>query len=173
MPWLGVAAPGFFTAQNLSDLLLANMPVLIVALGMTLVILCGQIDISVGSVFAICSVAAGELANMGLPTPLAGAGACAIGAAFGALNGALVAYLRIPAIVVTLACGLGLVYCLLLVLSTLAFWFVRVENLLANYGRLNSKMRVPATRKRPLRLSCMRPEEASRVAATAAPLAPA
>ena len=33
--------------------------------------------------------------------------------------------------VVTLVCGLGLVYCLLLVLSTLAFWFVRVENLLA------------------------------------------
>src|SRR5438874_4645346 len=105
---LGVAAPGFFTAQNLSDLLLANMPVLIVALGMTLVILCGQIDISVGSVFAICSVAAGELANLGLPTPLAGAGACAIGAAFGALNGALVAYLRIPAIVVTLAAMVAL-----------------------------------------------------------------
>src|SRR6185295_3130202 len=82
---LGFLAPGFFTAQNLSDLLLANMPVLIVALGMTLVILCGQIDIAVGSVFAICSVAAGELANMGLPTPLAGAAACGIGAALGAV----------------------------------------------------------------------------------------
>jgi rhamnose transport system permease protein len=105
---LGFLAPGFFTARNLSDLLLANMPVLIVALGMTLVILCGQIDIAVGSVFAICSVAAGELANMGLPTPLAGAAACAIGAAFGALNGALVAYLRIPAIVVTLAAMVAL-----------------------------------------------------------------
>src|SRR2546423_8435743 len=99
---LGFLAPGFFTARNLSDLLLANMPVLIVALGMTLVILCGQIDISVGSVFAICSVAAGELANMGLPTPLAGAAACAIGAPVGALSGALVAYLRIPPILVPL-----------------------------------------------------------------------
>jgi rhamnose transport system permease protein len=105
---LGFLAPGFFTARNLSDLLLANMPVLIVALGMTLVILCGQIDIAVGSVFAICSVAAGELANLGLPTPLAGAAACGIGAAFGALNGALVAYLRIPAIVVTLAAMVAL-----------------------------------------------------------------
>ena len=38
---------------------MANMPVLIVALGMTLVILTGQIDISVGSQFAICSVIAG------------------------------------------------------------------------------------------------------------------
>src|SRR5437763_2155588 len=100
---LGFLAPGFFTARNLSDLLLANMPVLIVALGMTLVILAGQIDISVGSVFAVCSVAAGEFAKIGLPTPLAGLAACAIGAAVGALNGALVAYVRIPSIVVTLA----------------------------------------------------------------------
>ena len=48
---LAVVAPGFFTLANLRDLLLANMPVLIVALGMTLVILTGQIDISVGSQF--------------------------------------------------------------------------------------------------------------------------
>ena len=40
----------------------ANMPVLIVAIGMTLIILSGQIDISVGSQFAICSMAAGVLA---------------------------------------------------------------------------------------------------------------
>ncbi|HXB69398.1 MAG TPA: ABC transporter permease [Candidatus Acidoferrales bacterium] len=100
---LALAAPGFFTLQNQTDLLLTNMPVLIVALGMTLVVLAGQIDISVGSVFAICSVAAGVLAKMGLPTPIAGLAACLIGAAFGALNGALVAYVRIPSIVVTLA----------------------------------------------------------------------
>ena len=100
---LAFVAPGFFTLQNQTDLLLTNMPVLIVALGMTLVILAAQIDISVGSVFAICSVAAGVLAKAGLPTPLAGASACLIGAVFGALNGALVAYVRIPSIVVTLA----------------------------------------------------------------------
>ena len=74
---LAVVAPGFFTLANQRDLMLANMPVLIVALGMTLVILTGQIDISVGSLFAICSVAAGVLARMGLPVPLAGAAACA------------------------------------------------------------------------------------------------
>ena len=51
---LALAAPGFFARDNLSDLFLANLPVLIVALGMTLVILTGEIDISVGSVFAIC-----------------------------------------------------------------------------------------------------------------------
>lgn len=101
-------APGFFTVQNLSDLLLANMPVLIVALGMTLVILSGQIDISVGSVFAICSVAAGEFAKIGMPAVVAGLAACAVGAAFGGLNGALVAYARIPSIVVTLAAMVAL-----------------------------------------------------------------
>ena len=105
---LAAAAPGFFTTQNLSDLLLANMPVLIVALGMTLIILAGQIDISVGSVFAICSVASGALAKLGLPVAAAGLAACAIGAALGAMNGALVAYSRIPSIVVTLAAMVAL-----------------------------------------------------------------
>jgi rhamnose transport system permease protein len=67
------------------------------------VILTGNIDISVGSQFAICSVATGVFARMGLPTPLAGAAACVVGALMGGVNGALVAWVRIPSIVVTLA----------------------------------------------------------------------
>ena len=100
---LAIVAPGFFTLGNQRDLVLANMPVLIVALGMVLVILTGQIDISVGSQFAICSVATGVFARMGMPTPIAGLAACVLGALMGAINGALVAWVRIPAIVVTLA----------------------------------------------------------------------
>jgi rhamnose transport system permease protein len=100
---LAVAAPGYFSAENLSDLFLANLPVLLVAIGMTLVVVTGEIDISVGSTFAICSVAAGVLAKAGVPMLLAAAASCAIGAAFGSLNGALVAYAGIPSIVVTLA----------------------------------------------------------------------
>ena len=100
---LAVAAPGFFARDNLLDLFLANMPVLIAALGMTLVILTGHIDISVGSVFAICAVGSGLLAKSGLPLPLVFAASCAIGALLGGINGALVAYVRIPSIVVTLA----------------------------------------------------------------------
>jgi rhamnose transport system permease protein len=103
MAVLAFIAPGFFSPENQSDLVLANMPVLIVALGMTLIILSGEIDISVGSQFAICSVAAGLFAKMGLPAPLAGVAACLAGAAMGAVNGALVAWVRIPSIVVTLA----------------------------------------------------------------------
>ena len=100
---LAFAAPGFFARDNLSDLFLANLPVLIVALGMTLIILTGEIDISVGSVFAIAGVAAGLLAKAGLPMPLVAVSACLVGAALGGLNGALVAYVRIPSIVVSLA----------------------------------------------------------------------
>ena len=103
MAALAVTAPGFFSLENQRDLILANMPVLIVALGMTLVILAAEIDISVGSQFAICSVAAGVFAKLGMPTPIAGLAACLLGALMGAANGALVAWARIPSIVVTLA----------------------------------------------------------------------
>ncbi len=100
---LAVAAPGFFTPGNLRDLSMTNMPVLIVALGMTLVILTSQIDISVGSVFAICSVIAGVTAKTGAGTLASVAVSCVVGAMLGALNGALITKARIPSIVVTLA----------------------------------------------------------------------
>lgn len=100
---MAVVAPRFFSIENQTDLVLANIPVLIIAIGMTLVILTGHIDISVGSVFAICSVAAGVFARMGMPMIAAAVMACVAGGLLGAINGALVANVRIPAIVVTLA----------------------------------------------------------------------
>jgi rhamnose transport system permease protein len=100
---LAIIAPGYFSRENLADLFLANMPVMIIALGMTLIILTGQIDISVGSVFAICSVVMGVSSRWGLPGGISALAACLAGAAGGALNGALVGYLRVPSIVVTLA----------------------------------------------------------------------
>src|SRR3982751_3747116 len=100
---LAAITPGYFARENLSDLFLGNMPVLIVAIGTTLVILTGNIDISVGSVFAICGVVAGLAAKTSGSVAVAGLAACATGAALGALNGSLVAYLEMPSIVVTLA----------------------------------------------------------------------
>jgi rhamnose transport system permease protein len=100
---LALVAPGFFTLSNQRDVLMANMPVLIAALGMTLIVLTGEIDISVGSVFAICGVAAGVLAKSGLPWPAVIIATLLVGGALGAVNGALVAYVQIPSIVVTLA----------------------------------------------------------------------
>jgi rhamnose transport system permease protein len=100
---VAVVAPSFFSATNLRDLALNNAPALIIATGMTAVILVGEIDISVGSQFAACSVAAGWLAKAGVPLPALLPCVLLIGAAMGALNGALIGYLRLPSIIVTLA----------------------------------------------------------------------
>jgi rhamnose transport system permease protein len=100
---LAVRAPRFFSAANLADLATGLAPALVAAMGMTLVILARQIDISIGSQFAVCGVVLGLLAKAGLPVPLAALAAVLAGAGLGALNGALVAGLGLPAIVVTLA----------------------------------------------------------------------
>src|SRR5712691_4004146 len=100
---LAFVAPSYFSGENLRDLFLVNMPVLVVAIGATLIILTGESDISVGSAFAVCGVVAGVAAKAGMPAAAAGLVACAVGAGLGALNGALVAYGRMPSIVVTLA----------------------------------------------------------------------
>jgi rhamnose transport system permease protein len=100
---LAFTVHGFFTAENLADLFLANMPVMLMALGMTAVILTAQIDISVGSIFALCSIVAGITAKAGAPAPVFLLAAIVTGATCGALNGALTAWVRIPSIVVTLA----------------------------------------------------------------------
>ena len=97
------AAPSFFAPGNLRDLALNNAAALLVAVGMTLVILVGEIDISVASQFAVCSVLAGLLAKAGVPMALLPVALLAIGAALGALNGALVGLLGLPSIIVTLA----------------------------------------------------------------------
>jgi len=100
---LALVAPRFFERGNLIDLLLANLPVLLAAIGATLVMLAGDIDISVGSQFAVCSVAAGALASAGVPMPAVAAATLLAGAFLGLVNGVLVADARIPSIVVTLA----------------------------------------------------------------------
>jgi rhamnose transport system permease protein len=98
-----VVAPSFIQSTNLRDLAMNNASVLIVALGMTLVILVGEIDISVGSQFAVCTYLAGWLAKNGVPAALLLPVIPLVGAAMGAIGGALVARLRMPSIVVTLA----------------------------------------------------------------------
>jgi rhamnose transport system permease protein len=100
---LAVAAPTFYNAEQLRAIVVKSAPVLVAAVGMTLVILARHIDISIGSQFAVCGVVAGLLARAGVPMPLVVAGTLLTGAAMGSLNGALVAALELPSIVVTLA----------------------------------------------------------------------
>lgn len=101
--FLGFAKPGFFAASNLRDLALSNVPVLLIATGMTLVIVVAQIDISVGSLFAVTSVLCGLLAKSGVPIWLLPLCGLVIGSGLGAANGALISFVEAPSIVVTLA----------------------------------------------------------------------
>src|SRR5262249_9152175 len=71
---LAVAAPRFFRPGALRAFVVSNASVLVAAVGMTLIIVCRQIDISIGSQFSICGVVAGLLAKAGLPIPLVGLG---------------------------------------------------------------------------------------------------
>lgn len=98
-----LVAPSFIGANNLRDLCMNNVGVLLVAIGMTLVILVGQIDISVGSQFAVCTYLAGVLARSDMAPVLMLLSILLVGAVMGAVNGLLVAWLRMPSIVVTLA----------------------------------------------------------------------
>ncbi len=100
---MAVLAPAFFRPEHLRDKLVANVPVLVVALGMTLVIVARQIDISVGSQFSVCGVLCALAAQHDWPLWLVVSVAICSGALMGAVNGWFVAYLKLPAIVVTLA----------------------------------------------------------------------
>jgi rhamnose transport system permease protein len=95
--------PGFFERGQLRDLVVSNAPLLVAAVGMTLVILAREIDISIGSQFCICGVVAGLAAKAGLPMPVVEGFTLLAGALMGGLNGVLVAGLGLPSIVVTLA----------------------------------------------------------------------
>lgn len=75
----------------------------VVAIGMTFVLIAGGIDLSVGSVIALCGALLGKwLIDGHWPIPLAMMGAVAIGASCGAINGSICVGLRIPSFIVTL-----------------------------------------------------------------------
>lgn len=101
---LGLSNGNFFTAYNLSNVLRQVSINGILAVGMTFVIVTGGIDLSVGSLLAFTGmVAASAVSGASALNPLAGAAlAIAAGAVLGACNGGLIAYLRLPAFVVTL-----------------------------------------------------------------------
>ena len=100
---LAVFAPRFFLRSQLLSILSATVPVLVVACGVALVIISRQIDISIGSQFALCSVFLGLLIRAHWPMPVAALVSVLAGACFGAFNGTLIAGLGLPSIVVTLA----------------------------------------------------------------------
>src|SRR5690606_15620644 len=92
------------TPQNISNIIVQNSYILILAIGMILVIIAGHIDLSVGSVVAVTgAIAAVLMVNMGWPWPLALLATLVAGALIGAWQGYWIAYFGIPAFIVTLA----------------------------------------------------------------------
>jgi len=92
-----------FVPGNITNLITQNAHVLILAIGMTLVILTGRVDLSVGSLFAFTGALSGIfIVNWGLPVWLAIPAVLAVGALVGAWNGYWIAYRNIPFFVVTL-----------------------------------------------------------------------
>jgi len=96
-----IFTPNFFDVNNFRNVLLQVAPTVLVAVGMTLVIATGGIDLSVGSVMAIASAVAATQLDLGAGVAILLALAAA--ALAGAFNGALISGFRIQPIIVTLA----------------------------------------------------------------------
>ncbi|MBB4930357.1 putative multiple sugar transport system permease protein [Lipingzhangella halophila] len=89
---------------NITNVVMQNSYVLVLAIGMMLVIITGHIDLSVGSVVAfVGAVSAIMLTDVGLPLPIVLPLALVLGALIGAWHGFWIGYVRIPAFIVTLA----------------------------------------------------------------------
>jgi ribose/xylose/arabinose/galactoside ABC-type transport system permease subunit len=132
LAYLGVRAPRFFTPQNLVNVLSDNAYVAIAAFGMTMVIVSGGIDISVGSMLAVCSIVAGLTARANAPLPLILFLTGAVGALMGTLNGALVAKANVPAIIVTL--GMMGVLRGLIIWQTRGEWIQDLPSYFSDFG---------------------------------------
>ncbi|EHU0374922.1 ribose ABC transporter permease [Vibrio cholerae] len=94
--------PNFFTVDNLLNILRQTSVNAIIAVGMTLVILTAGIDLSVGSVLALCGAFAATLVAMEVPVLIAVPTALLAGAALGAISGIIIAKGKVQAFIATL-----------------------------------------------------------------------
>jgi ribose/xylose/arabinose/galactoside ABC-type transport system permease subunit len=99
---VGLDNPRFLATRNLSDIVLGNAYISVAAIGMSMVIVSGNIDISVGSLIGVLATISGSLAVAGAPMAVVWLAALFFGVVVMMAQGAVIAYLRIPAIVVTL-----------------------------------------------------------------------
>lgn len=100
---LGWQRPDFYSTGQFWKTIIYSTPTLVAAVGMTLVIVARQIDISIGWQLSVAATGAALVAQSGAGLAAAIVTAIAIGLVLGSVNGALVAGLRLPSIVVTLA----------------------------------------------------------------------
>ncbi|AYF30034.1 ribose ABC transporter permease [Micromonospora tulbaghiae] len=95
--------PTFATAGNLTNIINAMMTVSFLAIGMTVVLIAGGLDLSVGSVMALSAGVVASCLNNGMPLAVAFLAALGVGAGIGLVNGLLITKLGIPDFIATLA----------------------------------------------------------------------
>ncbi len=96
--------PAFLSAGNVESILLWAPLLIVVGLGQMMVIVTRGIDVSVGSILGLSGIAMGMLfrSNPGVPVPVAILVAVLVGLALGMLNGAMIAFAKVPPIIATL-----------------------------------------------------------------------
>jgi ribose transport system permease protein len=99
---LTILTPHFLSVSNLLNVMEQTSINAVIAVGMTLVILSGGIDLSVGSLLALAGVVLASALQAGWPAPAAIAAGVAVGGVCGLLNGALITRGRLPAFIATL-----------------------------------------------------------------------
>jgi ribose/xylose/arabinose/galactoside ABC-type transport system permease subunit len=99
---VGAVNPRFLSDTNINSIFAGNAYIAVAAIGMSMVIISGHIDVSVGSLIGVIATIAGTLAVSGYPIWIAWLVPVLFAVVVNAAVGALVAYTRIPSIVVTL-----------------------------------------------------------------------
>jgi ribose transport system permease protein len=97
-----VVAPGFFASDNFLTVGQQIAQIGIMAVGATFVIINAEIDLSIGSIYALGAISCGLLMTSGAPWPVAALGGVAAGAVAGILNGIMTVAFRVPSFIVTL-----------------------------------------------------------------------
>ncbi len=114
--------PGLLSRANLLNIFSYLLPLLIVAIGLTLVMITGGIDLSVTAIVAVASVVGGSLMTAGhQPAFIGVATMLLVGLLIGAANGAMITALHLPAFIVTLAS--------MMFVSGFAVWFTQSRNI--------------------------------------------
>ena len=99
---VGAVNPRFLSSNNLTNIFSGNAYIAVAAIGMSLVIISGHIDVSVGSLIGVLATIAGTLAVSGYPVWIAWTVPVVVGVVINTMVGAFIAYLKIPSIVMTL-----------------------------------------------------------------------
>ena len=101
---VSLATDKFLTSGNIISVLRQISINTYIALGMTLIIILGHIDLTVGAVVAMCgTLTVGFIVNQGLPVEIAIIGGVLLGVLFGFINGVIVSTFKVPSFIITMA----------------------------------------------------------------------